>query len=141
MISFTFASSSAKISTVMTTILYDASAVIDTIRLDVINMIKLADNKHHIVDGWDENRLGVAWIDNELSLLDNLLYRTSVHHQSPYSQFGTVDQCKTYLEQKGDDYIKVALGFCKSGGTSNKYHFDLRDRNDDDEINRYVSQL
>lgn len=71
-------------------------------------------------DPWDEEEAGAAWVENELSVLDQWM-----EIRGNYDECKTVNDFKDCVKKRGIDYIKVAIDYCKEGGTGNNRYYEL----------------
>ena len=87
-----------------------------------------------MTDEWNEGVGGVNWIDNEVSLFEDLA-KIAGYQFTPLLPLGnldesnnTVSKIQALLESKDQRYLEGLLCFVNKGGTSEVLAFDIRRR-------------
>ncbi len=117
-----------------------AQQVIGLIRTITIQSLEGLGNQPH--DPWDEEEGGAGWVDNELSIANDLLEIVEIHYNPPdLSRYITVPQFQRALPRLySAEHLHFILRFLRHGGSSNEHFFRLRETANERDVEEWFQQ-
>jgi hypothetical protein len=116
-----------------------AASIVNTIRTCVAREISIVPVGEH--DPWNENENGVAWLDNEIGMFEDLFsICDKTFTRTDFESFTCVVSVEAALAARPLSYLVLLQNFVKSGGTNAANVFECRSANNIEQTILFLTQ-